>query len=138
MQEHTDLREDLNKWLTPDSLRSVATRMQQRIRECGRIVPQPKISDRVLARMQMAQNKRQRIEEQLREDGIDPTPQVSSQVWARSLLSIVAAMQRCILSDVSDAPHNIASCRLMLCALPGRGSGPGQRQPTVIWSAFIT
>lgn len=80
LQEHTDLREELLKEFNAADLRNLAIEMQRRIEASGRPVPQPKLSDRALQRLERERTKRLRIEEQLRLDGKEVTPEVRSKV----------------------------------------------------------
>lgn len=77
LQEHTDLRDTLNEQLDLEKLRSLTKELQRRIEDSGRTTPVPKLSDRALLRLEKERAKRQRIEEQLKEDGITVTPEVA-------------------------------------------------------------
>ena len=77
LQEHTDLRDILNEQLDLEKLRSLTKELQRRIEDSGRTIPVPKLSDRALLRLEKERAKRQRIEEQLKEDGIMVTPEVA-------------------------------------------------------------
>ena len=79
LQEHTDLRDQLNANFSLQELKKLTKEMQRRIEGCGRTEPQPKLSERALLRLEKEQQKRQRIEEQLREEGTEVSQEVS--VW---------------------------------------------------------
>ena len=76
LQEHTDLRDTLNEQLDVEKLRSLTKELQTRIESSGRTQPIPRLSDRALLRLEKERAKRQRVEEQLKEDGVAITPEV--------------------------------------------------------------
>ena len=77
LQEYTDLRDQLNANFSLQELRKLTKEMQRRIEGCGRTEAQPKMSERALLRLEKEQQKRQRIEDQLREEGTEVSQEVS-------------------------------------------------------------
>ena len=76
LQEHTDLRDRLNEQLDIDILRNLTRELQKRVEDSNRTTPIPKLSDRARLRLEKEGLKRQRIEEQIKEEGRPVTPEV--------------------------------------------------------------
>ena len=71
LQEHTDLRDQLNGEFSVEGLRKMTQEMLTRIESSGRTVPQPKMSERARLRLEQESVKRQRIEEQARIESVE-------------------------------------------------------------------
>lgn len=76
LQEHTDLRDKLTAHIKAEDLRAIAAELRQRIEKSNRTEPIPKLSERAILRLEQENIKRQRIEQQLQEEGIAATPEV--------------------------------------------------------------
>lgn len=107
MQEHTDLRDTLNEQLDVEKLRSLTKELQSRIENSGRSKPIPKLSDRALLRLEKEQAKRQRIEEQLKEDGVVVTPEVTSVATERAIKGHNQAMTCVSHFNTHDFWHSL-------------------------------
>lgn len=85
LQEYTDIRDRLNEHFDLDKLHDLTTELQKKIEDSKRTVPIPKLSDRALLRLEKEKVKRQRIEEQIREEGLPVTPEVISSLKTASM-----------------------------------------------------